>query len=105
MNGFLYTQYFTGMGVTEDTTSTNPAVGDPNYITESINLPGTLSVCQAKMECVRFAYESVSFYYSVDLHWVISTQSWTCVGFFYSSIATAWTVADPDVGDSYGLSI
>lgn len=77
-------------------------------ITSTIS--GDLSVCDALQECATRGTTAAGVnnlgagYYSIDLHWQISTAQWICVEYYQKSCepVSGFVVADNDVGNVYG---
>lgn len=99
----VYTQYFAGTGVTEETN--NGGNDDPPFPPVTTALAVSNS-CDAVQQCAAFAAESNNMYESFDVHYLISEKEYECVAYYdASSSPSDFNVQNADVGPVYGYSL
>ena len=102
--GTLYDQYYSGQYFIENTDNpgNDDPVGQPPIYT---SLPGNLTMCEAAELCATTAMESWDGYFSFDLHYLCSNNTWECVDYYdYNTDASYFNVPDPDAVFVVGFS-
>lgn len=87
--------------------TTNPATDagndNPSYPPITSVVDGTLSTCDALLQCANLAVNDPDSYWSFDLHYKKSTAQWICIQYFDpGQTAADFTVTDTDIGAAYG---
>jgi len=102
---FPYNLIYYGACVAERTDNKGndfPLDFPPIYTT----IAGTLDdPCSALQACVDSAYGQPVNYYSFDLHYLASNQTWECVQYYDGNVdPTDWSVPNSDILAGYGYS-
>lgn len=102
--GDEYDFYYSGSGYTENTD--NPGNNDPDsYPPLYTDFPGTLDVCTAVQSCADQSDNDPTNYFSFDLHYLCSNQTWVCVQYFNDAgYGNYFNVPDDDVVAAYGYN-
>ena len=95
-----YNKKFQGTGLRE-----NPSNVDASSVPDTTYFPGTYDACQAVQACMDFIYNVPNNDFSFDVHYLIGTQRWECIGYFTGfDQGEAFNVVDSNVGAVYGYS-
>lgn len=101
--GYTFVRYFVYTGVTEDKTVSNPST--ETFLPDVFTLDGSKDARDAIPTCIKRGLQTSNKDFSMDLHWDISTGSWTCVGFWdQNTDVTQFNVVNSDVGQVYGFN-
>ena len=106
--GDEYDFYYSGSGYTENID--NPGNDAPDsYPPLYTDFPGTLDVCTAVQACADQSDNDPTNYYSFDLHYLCSNQTWVCVQFYDDAgddgtDSSYFNVPDDDAVAVYGYS-
>lgn len=60
--------------------------------------------CEAIIACTNWAWTAPGNDGTVDLHFLIAENVWSCAGYFQTDYGNYFTIEDSNVGAAYGYA-